>query len=196
MGTRRAKGSRRVEDKREKEMVNTKTWRDELRRQGTAFPAWGQQADSNAPKSSPFAKENNNPRYESMYRMGGSENQPQWKKNLRSEGSAFVPWSAPDPYDHFFEDRHSCPSCAEGRSLRNQNAIRVGLPTSLSVWKLSNDEGTMKDRGRERVRAQDRASLEQQRLAHTNTATRARIAFTLVLCVCVCPSPAILELLT
>merc|ERR1712176_1643420 len=83
--TRRAKGSRRVEDKREKEMVNTKTWRDELRRQGTAFPAWGQ-ADSNAPKSSPFAKENNNPRYESMYRMGGSENQPQWKKNLRSEG--------------------------------------------------------------------------------------------------------------
>merc|ERR1712118_357159 len=61
MGTRRAKGSRRVEDKREKEMVNTKTWRDELRRQGTAFPAWGQQADSNAPKSSPFAKENNNP---------------------------------------------------------------------------------------------------------------------------------------
>ena len=96
-----------MEDKREKEMVNTKTWRDELRRQGTAFPAWGQQADSDAPKSSPFAKENNNPRYESMYRMGGSENQPQWKKNLRSEGSAFVPWSAPDPYDHFFEDSHS-----------------------------------------------------------------------------------------
>merc|ERR1712118_121846 len=54
-----------------------------------------------------LAKENNNPRYESMYRMGGSENQPQWKKNLRSEGSAFVPCSAPDPYDHFFEDSHS-----------------------------------------------------------------------------------------
>merc|ERR1711912_144349 len=56
--------------------------------------------DSNAPKQ--YGKEN--PRYESMYRMGGSENQPQWKKNLRYEGSAFVPWGAPDPYDHFFED--------------------------------------------------------------------------------------------
>merc|ERR1712146_794590 len=32
-------------------MVNTKTWRDELRRQGTAFPAWGQQDVKNAPSN-------------------------------------------------------------------------------------------------------------------------------------------------
>merc|ERR1712023_496663 len=47
-------------------MVNTKTWRDELRRQGTAFPAWGQQDVKNAPKQSAYAKEEI-PRYESMY---------------------------------------------------------------------------------------------------------------------------------
>merc|ERR1711877_31683 len=78
------------------------TWKDKLRRQGTAFPAWGQY-DPNALKR-PLDEKLDNPRYESVHRMGGSENQPQWKKNLRYEGSAFVPWGAPDPYDHFFED--------------------------------------------------------------------------------------------
>merc|ERR1711901_2169 len=128
-------------------MVNTKTWRDELRRQGTAFPAWGQQDVKNAPKQSAYAKEEI-PRYESMYRMGGSENQPQWKKNLRSEGSAFVPWSAPDPYDHFFEDSHSrdphegnrAPLAPKEGVFGIKTQYVSAFPRRLGIWKLSDDD--------------------------------------------------------
>merc|ERR1712146_820953 len=54
------------------------TWKDKLRRQGTAFPAWGQD-DPNALKR-PLDVKLDNPRYESMHRMGGSENQPRGRK--------------------------------------------------------------------------------------------------------------------